>query len=267
MAERKEFFEVTVNFEELEVHARSKDSTLRWVSAIELGQIGTEEAASLLWSLTTDADENVRDAAKLGLNQCDPVIVGKVLSTKWTVEPSDESDVSVGSMAMHVAWKIRPLDIPTPENEWMVDAAVLNIIQMEGPITGARLMRLYGSAVYPDSPKRLSKSRITSAAKRLQRRFLVARADDLSGVELDFWTLYNIGGSEIVIREQGQRRLGEIPASEVRACVKQEMGERFERASRDDRFAVLLSIYGIKPRDFHIVGAILENEWQGLLKS
>ena len=267
MAERKEFFAVTVNFEDLEVHARSKDSTLRWVAAIELGQIGTEEAVSLLWSLTTDSDENVRDAAKLGLNQCDPLLVGEVLSTKWNVEPSQESDASVGSMAKHVAWKVRPLDIPTPENEWMVDAAVLNIIQSEGPITGARLLRLYGSAVYPDSPKRLSKIRIASATKRLQRRFLIARTDDLLEVELDFCTLYSIGGSEIVIREQGQRRLGEIPASEVRACVKQEMGDRFERASQDDRFAVLLSIYGIKPKDFHIVGAILENEWQGLLKS
>lgn len=267
MAERKEFFEVTVNFEDLEVHARSKDSTLRWVAAIELGQIGTEEAVSLLWSLTTDSDENVRDAAKLGLNQCDPVIVGKVLSTKWTVEPSQESDPSPGSMAKHVAWKVRPLDIPTPENEWMVDAAVLNIIHTEGPITGARLIRLYGSAVYPDSPRRLPKNRITNAVKRLQKRFLIARTDDLSQIELDFWTLYSIGGSEIVIREQGQRRLSGIPASEVRACVKQEMGDRFERASQDDRFAILLSIYGIKPKDYHIVGAILENEWQGLLKS
>ena len=69
MAERKDFFEVSIDFKELESHARSADSTMRWASAIELVQLGTKDAISLLWSLTTDADENVRDAAKLGLKQ------------------------------------------------------------------------------------------------------------------------------------------------------------------------------------------------------
>ena len=95
MAERKEFFEVSLDFAELENHARSVDSTMRWASAIELVQLGTEPAISLLWSLTTDADENVRDAAKLGLKQCDQQLVGKVLATKWSIEPETKSTTAV----------------------------------------------------------------------------------------------------------------------------------------------------------------------------
>ena len=81
---RKEFFTVEIDFHILEEHARSKDPTLRWAAAIELGQLATEDAINLLWSLTTDLDGHVRDAANLSLQQCDQVLVGKVLATKWS---------------------------------------------------------------------------------------------------------------------------------------------------------------------------------------
>ncbi len=266
MSERKDFFDVTVDFEDLGKHAFSSDTTLRWAAAIELGQIGTEEAISLLWSLTTDSDENVRDAAKVGLNQSDQILVGKVLANKWTVEPTVEDHGSDTLMSKHIAWKVRPLDPPTPENEWIVDAAVLNIIQTEGPITSTRLMKLYGRAVYPNTPQKLPRSRIANAVKRLEKRHLIGRADDMTKSELEMWTLYAIGRPAVVIREQGQRLLGEIPSSEVRTCISEVMGDRFEDSSQDDRFAILLSTYAIKPKDYHIIGALLENEWVGLLK-
>ena len=82
MAERKEFFEVTIDFDQLENHARSSDSTLRWAAAVELAELGTEDAISLLWSLTTDLDDYVRDAAQLGLKNCDHLLVGKGLASK-----------------------------------------------------------------------------------------------------------------------------------------------------------------------------------------
>jgi hypothetical protein len=265
MMERREFFEVTIDFSKLENHALSSDSTMRWASAIELGQLGTEDAISLLWSLTTDADENVRDAAKLGLNQCDQKLLGKVLATKWVVEPERKRETQTQGVEKHIPWKVRPLEVPSPENEWAVDAAVLNIIQTEGPLTGARLLRLYGNATYPNNPRKLPKSRIQTAFKRLERRGLVSHIQDFSAGEIEYWTLYANGSAEVLVREQGLRKLGEIPVTEVIARLKLNMGDEFEYASQDDRFQILLNVYAIKQAELHIVGDILAKEWSSLL--
>jgi hypothetical protein len=265
MAERKEFFEVSINFEELENHARSSDSTMRWASAIELAQLGTEDAISLLWSLTTDNDENVRDAAKLGLKQCDQQIVGKVLASKWSVDAHQASSDSVDGVAKHIPWKVRPLEVPSIENEWAVDAAILNIIQTEGPLTGPRLLRLYGNAAYPNNPRKVPKSRIQTAIKRLEKRGLIAHLEDFSEGELDSWTIYKIGSAEVFVREQGQRKLSEIPVTEVIARLQLLMGENFKYSNQDERFKVLVVAYEIKNSELHIVGEILAREWSNLL--
>jgi len=267
MSERKEFFEISINFEELESHARSSDSTMRWASAIELAQLGTEDAISLLWSLTTDGDENVRDAAKLGLNQCDQQLVGKVLASKWAIEPDSKSSTAVDGVEKHLPWKVRPLEIPSVENEWAVDAAVLNIIQTEGPLTGPRLLRLYGNAAYPNNPRKIPKSRIQTAIKRLERRGLISHIQDYSEGEIDYWTLYKTGSPEVIVREQGQRKLSEIPVTEVIARLRLLMGDNFDDSGQNKRFEVLLSAYSIKQADLHIVGEILAKEWSTLLSA
>jgi hypothetical protein len=265
MAERKEFFEVSIDFKELENHARSTDSTMRWASAIELVQLGTESAISLLWSLTTDVDENVRDAAKLGLKQCDQQLVGQVLASKWSVEPEIKSITAVDGVEKHISWKVRPLEVPSMENEWAVDAAVLNIIQTEGPMTGPRLLRLYGNAAYPNNPRKIPKSRLQTALKRLERRGLISHIQDYFEGEIDSWTLYKTGSPEVIVREQGQRKLSEIPVTEVIARVRLIMGDDFEYSSQNQRFEVLLKAYSIKQAELHIVGEILAREWSNLL--
>jgi len=265
MAERTEFFEVSINFVELESHARSSDSTMRWASAIELSQLGTEDAISLLWSLTTDSDENVRDAAKIGLNQCDQQLVGKVLASKWAIEQEVKSSTSVEGVEKHIPWKIRPLEVPSTENEWAVDAAILNIIQTEGPLTGPRLLRLYGNAAYPQNPRKIPKSRIQTAIKRLERRGLVLHIQDFDEGEIDSWTLYKSGSPEVIVRERGQRKLNEIPVTEVIARLRLIMGEDFEFSGQNERFRFLLDAYSIKQSELHIVGEILAREWSTLL--
>lgn len=266
MAERKEFFEVFIDFKELESHARSADSTMRWASAIELVQLGTKDAISLLWSLTTDADENVRDAAKLGLKQCDQQLVGQVLASKWSIEPDLKSNTAIDGVEKHISWKVRPLEVPSTENEWAVDAAVLNIIQTEGPLTGPRLLRLYGNAAYPNNPRKIPKSRIQTALKRLERRALISHIQDYFEGEIDSWTLYKTGSPEVIIREQGQRKLSEIPVTEVIARVRLIMGDDFDYSGQNQRFEVLLKAYSIKQAELHIVGEILAREWSNLLE-
>ena len=269
MAERQEFFEVTIDFERLEDHARSDDSTLRWASAIELSQLGTKEAISLLWGLTADRDEYVRDAAKIGLKSCDQVLVGKVLAEKWVPDddkPDAEAKLKHG-IAKHIPWKVRPLDVPSTENEWAVDAAILNIIQTEGPVTGARILRLYGMAACPDNPRRIPKSRIQSAVKRLERRNLVTRAWEMAGKDFEYWTLHAEASPDVLVREQGMRKLNEIPANEIIARMRENLGDSFETTNQNDRFKLLLTLYGIKQAELHKVGELLTNEWSSILES
>ncbi len=265
MQTRKEFFEVEINFPALEEHSRSSDSSIRWASAIELGELGTEEAISLLWSLTTDADDHVRDAANRGLQNCDQQLVGKVLAAKWST-PSASTEIShTEGVQKHIPWKIRPLEVPSSENEWAVDAAILNIIQVEGPLTGSRLLRLYGNAAYAGNPKRLPKSRIQTAVKRLERRNLIGVINDNSSKDVEFWTLYKQGSPEILVREQGQRKWNEIPVTEVIARVRTEMGDEFDYSGQNEKFACLQKVYGIKQAELYKVGEVLANEWSTFL--
>lgn len=264
MSERKDFFAVTIDFELLESHARSKDSTIRWAAAIELGQVGSEEAVSLLWSLTTDSDENVRDAANLGLQQCDQVIVGKVLATKW-VAPEIPETTDSEAVGKFIPWKVRPLEVPSSENEWAVDAAVLNIIQVEGPVCVSRVLRLYGNAAYPNNPRKMPKSRLQTAIKRLEKRNLIQHTVGSSNEDVETWTLHLIGTPEVKVRDQGQRKLTEIPVTEVIARLRYNMGEDFDYASQNDRVKALMSIYGIKQSELHLLGAVMANEWSDLL--
>ena len=264
MSERKDFFAVTIDIGLLESHARSKDSTIRWAAAIELGQIGSEDAVSLLWSLTTDSDENVRDAANLGLEQCDQAIVGKVLATKW-VAPEVPNQFDSGDIASFVPWKVRPLEVPSAENEWAVDAAVLNIIQVEGPVCVSRVLRLYGNAAYPNNPRKIPKSRIQTAIKRLEKRNLIRHLVSASNGEIETWTLYLTGTPEVKVRDQGQRKLTEIPITEAIARLKHKMGDDFDYASQNDRVKALMAIYEIKQSELHLLGAVMANEWADLL--
>ena len=264
MSERKDFFAVTIDFELLESHARSKDSTIRWAAAIELGQVGSEEAVSLLWSLTTDSDENVRDAANLGLQQCDQVIVGKVLATKW-VAPEIPETTDSEAVGKFIPWKVRPLEVPSSENEWAVDAAVLNIVQVEGPVCVSRVLRLYGNAAYPNNPRKMPKSRLQTAIKRLEKRNLIQHIVGSSNEDVETWTLYLIGTPEVKLRDQGQRKLTEIPVTEVIARLRYNLGEDFDYASQNDRVKALMNIYGIKQSELHLLGAVMANEWADLL--
>lgn len=264
MSERKEFFEVNLDFQLLEEYASSRDSTLRWAAAVELSQLGTEQAISLLWSLTTDLDDNVRDAANFGLNQSDQELVGKVLATKWRA-PKIDLDSSSSGTVKYVPWKVRPLEVPSIENEWAVDAAVLNIIQTEGPMMGSRLLRLYGSAAYPNNPRKLPKSRIQSAIRRLEKRQLVSHLVETKNDEVEYWTLYNPQKGEVLVREQGPRKLNEIPVTEVITLLQNNMGDDFYISGQNERFQVLMKLYEIKQSELYILGDILAKEWLPLL--
>ena len=42
--------------------------------------------------------------------------------------------------------------------------------------------------------------------------------------------------------------------------------EDFEYSNQNDRVKVLMSLYGIKQSELHILGAVMANEWADLLR-
>lgn len=259
------YFSEIPDKETLEDNALDTDGAIRWVAAIELGQVQEEWSAKVLWRLKTDRDENVRAAALNSLSKFDRNKLAQFvaqLDSEPIVEQLDSSD-KYGDED-YVPWKIRPLPDPSPENEWQVSPALLDIINTESPVTGGRILYLYGSSVFPNMPKKISKYRLKKALNSLISRNLIARADTVDDENLENWILHTVGTPEVVVREKGQRTLGQIPISEVRAVIRNRLRSRYESASPDTKFMTLQEAYSIKNSELHIIGGLLENEWQGL---
>lgn len=273
MSEAKDFFSSGLGRSELEEHARSLDASTRWAAVIELGEVGDEWAASLVRELLTDPDEFVRTSAQSAIRKFDVSVLARAGlefdSSKAGFEvcvPTRRRLRTHLDAPKHNSWKIRALPAPTKDNQWLVDAALIEIIETETPLTGHRLIRLYGKAVYPDTPSRVSRSGLQAAAGRLIDRNVIGRCDDLTAPYLDQWVLYRVGGPTVCVRQRGSRDLEDIPASEVRAALEL-MGARFARGrmDKDTAFQMIFDFYGIHQRDFHVVGGLLTKEWAALL--
>jgi hypothetical protein len=261
---RRDFFESTVDPDVLRINASSSDKSLRWAAAVELGEVHQEWSVEILWTLKDDTDEHVRSVALKALSLFDKTLVERVVFETVAYEEPERSSNTMGNLAPHVAWKTRPLDEPDDRNEWAVSAAVIDIINTEGPLTGARLYRLYAESVFPNSPKRLKKVRIYRAVQGLIHRGIVSLADGQDSQYLDDWTLHRTGGPAVIVRERGQRRFSEIPSSEVSQLLTQGkiQGPRPRNRNRD--FEEILRLYSVKPSDYHLIAGVIDKEWRGL---
>lgn len=251
-------------------NAVSSDPTARWAAAIELGQLGDEDSAKALWKLKTDHDENVRAAADLAINELDRYVLERALKELNLEAPEEveegDSDHSYEEVEQHVAWKIRTLPDPKEESDWAIDAAIINIVSVEGPLTGARLLSLYGRAVFPNAPKKISKFRVKLALERLKKRNIITRSDTSRSDEIDSWILHRVGYPGVIVRTKGLRQLSEIPVNEVQALIDQNLFGA-AASNKDRQFKVIMEHYEIALREFHIVGALLEKEWAPLLSN
>lgn len=268
---QSDFFGELPNREELESHANDSDTTLRWSAAVELAEVGEIWALLILWKLRDDEDEYVRLVAERGLASA-PRELQLELATELNQEFAARLEGPLGSiqgtgdgLAPFHPWKTRPLDPPSPENDWAVGSAVTDIVQTEGPITGARLIRLYGESAFRDSPKRINRYRVQKAVEALISRARLARLDSSGSSDLMDWTLAIYGVSGVVPRERGARRVSEIPPVEVSAALEKSLGLRARRLNNDRRFQEILGLYEIQPNEYHLVGAALEKEWRELL--
>jgi hypothetical protein len=85
------------------------------------------------------------------------------------------------TLAGHVAWKTRPLDPPSEENDWAVSAAIIDTVNTEGPLTSARSMRVYGESVFLNSPRKFGKFRMKRAVERIAAGAIVSEATGIGG--------------------------------------------------------------------------------------
>jgi hypothetical protein len=263
---RKGYFTSEVPLEDLRRNAIDNDSSLRWAAAIQLGKIKTEESAEILWNLTTDSDDLVKEAAQHSLNAFHPSLIEKVIgeATLSKISPlqDDEVDPRTG-LNFYREWKIKPLPIPESDNTWAVETGLLDIIATEGPLTGARIYSLYGRASYPNTPSKLSRSAIKNALSSLTRKKAIEHngsgylADDFNRL-----TFYKFDSPPTVLRTLGPRRYSEVPLDEVKALIEQELGP-FQK-NNDKKFQVVMDAYGISKSELHIISGLLEKEWAGL---
>jgi hypothetical protein len=263
---RRDFFEPTASHPTLSEHAQSGDSSLRWAAAIELGEIPEKWSAELLWTLKDDVDQYVSAVAKQALGKFDPSLIEQnAFLLKGEPERKGPEASSVSSvLADHVSWKTRPMEVPSEVNEWAVSAAIVDIVNTEGPLTGARLMRLYGECVFPNSPRKLSKARMKRAAAGLISRGVISTRQSDNPDSLESWILFRSNTPEVSLRTKGARKLSEIPVTEVLALTRERSpGARAPNPNR--QLQIILEAYAIPQNELHLVGAILEGEWSSLL--
>lgn len=267
--ERRAFFQSLGNEALLAGNAKSSNPSLRWAAAVELGEIPEEWSILLLWELKDDVDQHVRSVAQKALSQFDPSVLEKTVFDMPSISPSGldaersqprDSD----GIEPHLAWKTRPLDPPSEENDWAVSAAVIDIVNTEGPLNGHRMLRLYGESVYPNSPRKLSKYRMRKAIERLRRRGVLSVDNDQDKENIENWILYRTGTPSVVVRTRGSRKLPEIPITEVAEVINRKTRSS-TAPNRNRQFQAVLDFYEIPQNEFHVVGAVLDKEWRGLI--
>ncbi len=266
---RREFFRSDVDPQELSDNAVSLSSATRWATAIELGEIPEDWSVRLLWDLKDDGDEYVRQAATSALSGFDHALLESALAEIRSADnflqvPAAPERLESGILD-HVAWKTRPLEPPSDDNQWAATAAVIDIVNTEGPLTGARILRLIREAVYPDTPRKLSRSRVERVVNAAIKRGIVSKSFSDANDYFESWILHRSSTPEVVVRTQGSRKLPEIPVTEVEGLIRLKAGRRHHTLNQNRRFAILMEAYEIPQNQFHLVGAALEKEWSSLL--
>lgn len=274
--EGRDYFAGDVAFDVLAQRARSEDPTERWAAAIELGELGTEEAARVLRHMLDDPNENVRDTTRVALRRFDKVILIRAgLPTEpqraerfRLYRPGLARYASHLEAPPHRPWRIRPLPVPGKDADWAVDAAILDIVGTEGPLTGRRLASLYGRGVAMHGSSRVAVPKLQAAVNRVMERRLVSRSDDYTSDQLPTWVLHRTGSPGIVVRQRGLRELGEIPVNEVHEVLL-ELSRSFDGSLRIDRnqaFQMIFDFYKIEQGELHVVGRLLAEDWSPLLR-
>ncbi|NTU70971.1 MAG: HEAT repeat domain-containing protein [Coriobacteriia bacterium] len=269
--EGKDFWESNPDFDALVERTRNPDSLERWAAIFELGERGDARAADRLRLLTSDSDEFVRDAARSALAK----INVEVLRESGTLEADGSTCVTrARRMRTHLdapvytAWKTRPVPTPSRGGTWVIHTVVQEIVEVEGPVTGGRVLSLYCRAVSPNTMSQVPHAPIRSAIERLVKKGKLVRCDDFSSDKVEEWTLQRVGSPCACVRQRGLRELKEIPATEVREALLSMAGPAARRRGLDHEraFELIVSFYAAE-KELEKIGLLLTNQWRGLLNA
>lgn len=273
MSEARDFWGGGEGVERIDALVGSLDLFERWAAAIQLGETGGPGAAERLKRLLQDDEEYVREAAELSLKRLAAGdgagrSAARVVSAEHaaTQAPGHRRRIrSHTEAATFSQWKVKRLPEPTPENEWVVETLLLDIIQVEGPIRGSRLMRLYAQGCRMSGSSNVSHSRLYRAVKSLLAAGAIARSDDFRSDRVESWILHERGTPGVMLRQRGSRELRDIPPNEVVAGLAAST-RRSSRGGldRDLAFGQIIEFYDAG-KELHLVGALLTNEWASIL--
>lgn len=252
--ERRSFFSASIDRDDIETKARSRQEIDRWFAAVALAQIHEPWAFDLLKVLKADRDESTRVAAVNALRA-------------FPVEFFDVSLIGSNEVSDFVpgVWKIRPLPTYDVASRDLFLAAVMDIVGTEGPVTGGRIQSRLTGATAISSGKRISKGRLKTLLDELIKSNVLTRADShLDSDHVELWIVHAPVMPEFVIRGRDGRDLTEIPVNEAKAVLLENRATRRNPANRDAGFRVLMEHYGIKQNEFHLVGEAMAQQWQTL---
>lgn len=252
--ERRSFFSTSIDREDIERKARSRQEIDRWFAAVALAQVHESWAFDLLRILKADNDESTRVAAVNALRGFPVEFFDASLDG-----PNEVSDFVPG------IWKIRPLPTYDASCRDLFLAAIMDIVGTEGPVTGGRIQSRLTGATAINSGKRISKGRLKILLDELIKSNVLTRADShLDSDDVELWIAHVPGMPEFVIRGRDGRDLTEIPVNEAKAVLLENRITRRNPSNRDAGFRVLMEQYDIKQNEFFLVGEAIAQQWQTL---
>ena len=253
--ERNSLFSSDLDQGDIESKATSSIAVERWLAAVALGQTHEQWAFDLLRVLKTDSDDNTRTAATNALQR---------FPKNFQVISSNSSSSSYSGFTPGV-WKIRPLPKYESQSKNFFLAAVLDIVNTEGPVTGGRVQNRLSSACKFETGARLGKRKVKTLLDDLIGSNALTRADmHLDSNDIDLWIVHFPGTVEFIVRPRNGRLLTEIPVNEARSVIQKNKAYRKDSSKRDDAFSELMNQYEIKPNEFFLVGEAMEHQWQTL---
>lgn len=254
---RNDFFASESNRQEIENLAADETPSNRWLAAIKLSEIHEEWSATLLWKLKVDDDSNTRAAAIAALKKFPEDLLSR-LQLAGTDKPA-RRNVEV--------WRSGILPILSKDSRDEYEAAVLSLLQAEGPTTGGRVQRLIQKASQPSGGGKLTQAKLKPLLQNLIGANQVTRADEFFDSEnLDLWILHIPTDPELIVRPRNERLLTEIPVNEARQVLLEDPRAQRRADNKEVAFAVLRRHYEIDQNELFLVGEALEGQWRNLFR-
>ena len=184
-----------------------------FATALARDEVGVATPAAELPKLEAAPTRTATHAAErtdgtLGLDEADTALLPPRL--RHLLEP-------IRDLEPYQAWRLRPVPTPTSPS---IAGALQDIIEVEGPMTVARLYAVYVRASGGGRLSHRDRSLLNQTLNGLlsSRRILAEKADASDGMA--DWVVRSPASPRVLVRQRGNRALLEIPRSEVAAIAQ-----------------------------------------------